>query len=135
MTEVADLILCRATIHLPGGLHPGWIYWVDGADPYVLNCLDKGYLVHEVELQETAEASEAVLTTTDAPVAVDAEETVLADPDATPADPDHTEAYTASPVCAEDGCEAYPVITSRFCVDHLWHDSTRVNNDHDDDGA
>lgn len=42
-------VLARATIHLPGGLTPEGVYWVDPRSEYVQECFEKGYLVPEPE--------------------------------------------------------------------------------------
>lgn len=40
-------MLARATIHLPGGLQPGGVYWVDPRSEYVQECFERHYLVPE----------------------------------------------------------------------------------------
>lgn len=39
-----NAVLARATIHLPGGLRPGGLYWVDASSDYVRDCLKVGHL-------------------------------------------------------------------------------------------
>lgn len=40
-------LLATPTIHLPGGLIPGDLYWVDADADYVQECLQAGWLVPE----------------------------------------------------------------------------------------
>lgn len=41
----AEPILARATLHLPGGIHPGEYYWVDPSSEYIQSCLAREYFV------------------------------------------------------------------------------------------
>lgn len=43
-------ILARSTAHLPDGIHPGKVYWVDPTPPYIQECIRAGLLV---PVQET----------------------------------------------------------------------------------
>lgn len=71
-----NLILARATIHLPG-LAPGYFYWVDADSQYVKDCIGAGILVpepdagdepHEIVAELQALADELGVTLEDDPV-------------------------------------------------------------------
>lgn len=45
MGAMAEPILARATLHLPGGIFPGEYYWVDPGSDYIQSCLAREYFV------------------------------------------------------------------------------------------
>lgn len=89
-----ELVLARATIHLPEGIFPGGWYWIDPSLPEVQVYIKRGYLVPDVEPDVTPAVA------AQEPAQEPEPEQVEADDDE-PED-DDTEPYSAS---SDDGVD------------------------------